>query len=316
MQLHPETPSADVGVIIGRFQVSQLTDGHRDLINSVLGRHQKVVIFLGSTPGLTGTRRDPLDFMSRMRMIHTQFSQVMVVGIKDEPTNEGWSKTLDSRIREHFEVESICLYGSRDSFAPAYSGQFPVVSLQESSHVSGTEARKAVSNMVQKGSDFRDGVIYSSYNRRVTSFQTVDIAVVVKDPIPHSDEWNQFLLLGRKAKDPAGQWRFPGGFVDPKDASLERAAMRELGEEMPGIATSQPEYIGSYRIDDWRYRNQSDKIMTAFFVAEFTFGSKKAGDDLDEVGSFLIEDIKPTDLVAAHRPLFTELLAYLKKEQN
>lgn len=312
MQLHPETPSSDVGVIIGRFQVSRLTDGHRDLINSVLARHPKVVIFLGSTPGLTGTRRDPLDFMSRMRMIHAEFSNIMVLGIKDEPTNEGWSKTLDSRIKEHFEVESICLYGSRDSFAPAYSGQFPVISLQESRHVSGTAARAAVSNMVLDDPGFRDGVIYSSFSRRSTSFQTVDIAVIQKA----QDDKGDLLILGRKTKDPKGEWRFPGGFIDPLDESLERAAMRELGEEMPGLATSQPKYVGSFRVDDWRYRNQSDKILTALFVVELQFGNLDAGDDLDKLGAAHLSNMKEKHFVAAHRPLFTELLAYLKKEQN
>ena len=37
----------DVGIIVARFQVHELHDAHRDLINSVLDRHDRVIIFLG-----------------------------------------------------------------------------------------------------------------------------------------------------------------------------------------------------------------------------------------------------------------------------
>lgn len=42
-----ETPTADCGVIVGRFQVAELHEGHRALIEGVMGRHKKVIILLG-----------------------------------------------------------------------------------------------------------------------------------------------------------------------------------------------------------------------------------------------------------------------------
>jgi len=62
-------PTADVGVIIGRFQVAELHDGHHMIISSVLERHKKVLIFLGSTPDVLVTKQNPLDFLTRQQMI-------------------------------------------------------------------------------------------------------------------------------------------------------------------------------------------------------------------------------------------------------
>lgn len=35
----------NVGVIVGRFQVAELTVGHHDLIQSVIDRHEKYMYF-------------------------------------------------------------------------------------------------------------------------------------------------------------------------------------------------------------------------------------------------------------------------------
>jgi bifunctional NMN adenylyltransferase/nudix hydrolase len=60
--------SYDVGVIVGRFQVPELHDAHKDLIETVCDKHDKVIIFLGLSP-LMVTRENPLDFESRKQMI-------------------------------------------------------------------------------------------------------------------------------------------------------------------------------------------------------------------------------------------------------
>jgi hypothetical protein len=39
-----------VGVIVGRFQVSELTEGHRTLFNTVIERHLKTVCVIGLSP--------------------------------------------------------------------------------------------------------------------------------------------------------------------------------------------------------------------------------------------------------------------------
>ena len=63
---------ADVGVLVGRFQVPNLHPGHIELIQSVCEAHSKVLIFLGLAP-TKATRNNPLDFESRKHMILEKF---------------------------------------------------------------------------------------------------------------------------------------------------------------------------------------------------------------------------------------------------
>jgi 8-oxo-dGTP pyrophosphatase MutT (NUDIX family) len=62
-----------------------------------------------------------------------------------------------------------------------------------------------------------------------------------------------------------------GGFVDPNDSSLEAAARREVMKEAH-IEIATVEYVGSYRVDDWRFLREVDKIMTTVFVADYKSG--------------------------------------------
>ena len=95
------------------------------------------------------------------------------------------------------------------------------------------------------------------------------------------------LALARKKNDPKGKWRFIGGFVDiNKDETLEEAVKREVLEETNSLGVGEPIYIGSAKIDDWRYRNEQDGIMTSLFVIPYLFGAPKATDDIDELEWF------------------------------
>jgi len=263
------------------------------LIDHALANHDRVIIFLGSTPGISVTRRNPLDYFTRELMIREAYPQVTVLPLVDQPTDFQWSVLLDCKIREVTE-KSVLLYGSRDSFVPHYKGSYPVVELEPSHNMSGTEARSAASKKVRTDSGFRKGVTYAAFNRHPVSYQTVDIACMRGPEI----------LLGQKANDPLGQWRFPGGFVDPtKDATLEDAAAREFREECGATEVQNWRYIKSFRVADWRYRNEVDQIMTALFRCDYVFGGAVAGDDLAEVRWFDLRTLDESVIVPQHRPL-------------
>lgn len=275
--MHPAHPDYDIGVIVGRFQVHELHEAHRDLIQYVVDRHKKVVIFLGTSP-LPNSTNNPLDFESRKQMILEQFPEVIVLYVKDHPSDKEWSKKLDEQINDiRVGGQSAVLYGGRDSFMEHYHGKFPTQELLQEVFFAGTEVRKQIARSSARNSaEFRAGAIWASQSRFPTAYQCVDIAVFNED--------RSKLLLGQKKTD-GDRWRFFGGFSDPRSPSLEADAKREVSEEA-GIEIGDLKYVGSAVVDDWRYRSEPDCIKTAMFEAKYLHGRPTPNDDIDAVRWF------------------------------
>jgi bifunctional NMN adenylyltransferase/nudix hydrolase len=205
-------------------------------------------------------------------MIADKFPNVEIHYINDNPSDLAWSKNLDKLISEQLmPLQTVTLYGSRDSFLKGYSGKYNTCELEATTFISGTEVRRRVSNNYPATSDYRAGMIAATAYRYPTAFQCVDIAVV-------NDK--QEVLLARKPDEK--KWRFIGGFSDPRTSSLEEDAKREVQEEA-GIEVEIISYLGSTLIDDWRYRGEQDKIKTALFLAKYIFGKPEGADDIAEV---------------------------------
>ncbi len=129
-------------------------------------------------------------------------------------------------------------------------------------------------------------------NRYPTVFATVDVVI---------RKGNQ-LLLGRKPHQT--KFRFVGGFTDPAlDNSYEDAAKREAKEET-GIDVQSVKYLGSTRIDDPRYRNTPDCIITHLFEATEWSGEPFASDDIAELKWFDRELLSVADFVEEHDVLW------------
>lgn len=297
-----ESPPADVGVIVGRFQVHELHEAHKELIKSVCEAHGKVLIFLGLSPARV-TRNNPLDFESRKQMILDVFPQVNVLYIKDVKSDKVWSDSLDQQITDLVGPgQSVTLYGSRDCFISHYSGKYPTEELIQEVFVSGTETRKAISKKVKNTPEFRAGVIWAAYNQYPKVFATVDVAILNED--------ESKILLARKTGE--DQYRFIGGFAEPNSETYEQDARREVQEES-GIEITDPKYIGSFYIDDWRYRQEVDRIKTILFVCKYQFGRPVAGDDVCEVRWFEFKDFVNQEnqtkfLVENHRKMMEVLV--------
>jgi len=286
----------DIGVIVGRFQVNELHPGHYELINGVAANHKRVVVFLGVSPTLV-TRNNPLDFVTRKEMLLQAFPNVTVLSIPDMPSDAEWSRELDKRIREACPMGSVVLYGSRDSFIKYYSGHFETIELPAHQNTSGTQIRLGISQEVKASPDFRAGVIFAAFNQYPKVYPTVDIAIVKGD----------MVLLGRKPTQ--NKFRFIGGFTDPTDNCFEDAAARETREET-GVEVENFQYLGSAKIDDWRYRSEQDKIITTFFKATYKSGEPAANDDIVELKWYNIAGLKEDDIVAEHRVLLHLFLGY------
>lgn len=306
-----EKIDAAVGVIVGRFQVNELHDAHRELIDHVRRNHPKVIIALGVTSKL-GSRNNPLDFISRRQMIQESYMDVDIVAIHDNRSDHNWSRELDRRIREVSPTGGVIIYGGRDSFISHYDGAFRTQELESDAYYnfSGTEIRNQLAKKSTSSADFRAGVIYACSNRYPTGYPTVDVAIV------HEGR----LLLGRKLNE--DKYRFIGGFFDPKsDTSLEMAARREASEETGGMSVEIDKYIGSFVVDDWRYRGERDKIITTFYQAKKLYGPSIPSDDIAELKWFDLTAIKADSIMYEHIPLMNAFLAanrlsYWTVEQN
>lgn len=289
----------EIGVIIGRFQTPYLTEGHNFLIETVLKRHSKVIILVG-VPPVKGTERNPLDYATRAKMIQSQYPNVIISHVTDHKSDEYWSRGVDNVINAiKSPTEVPILYGSRDCFISHYSGVFSTKVLDTNLTESATEARNKVLVEVLNSEDFRKGVITGVSYKYPTVYTTVDVAIFDVDQI----------LLGRKPGEDL--FRLIGGFADPSSPSFEADARREVAEETTSSITGLT-YIGSFNIDDWRYRNSKDKIRTILFKATYEFGGAVAKDDLDEVRWFKFSELTENDFIPEHRILFHALKQHLE----
>lgn len=296
--MQEKTPQYDVGILVGRFQVHELHQGHRDLIQHVVDRHDKVIIFLGLSP-ITPSSNNPLDFEARKQMILKEFPDVIVAYLRDVNSDDVWSADLTKQIRALTTPnQSVVIYGGRDSFINHYVGErrFPTQELLQAEHHSGTAIRRQIArSKVKSSEDFRAGVIWATQARFPTSFVTVDVAVM--------NENSSKILLGRKPNE--RQFRFIGGFSSPDSPTLEADARREVMEEA-GIDITDPAYVGSLIVDDWRYRAEPDKIKTTLWVAKYRSGHPRPGDDIEEVRWFDLP-VATEALIETHRPLMEML---------
>ena len=295
----------DIGVIVGRFQVAELSEGHKVLINNVRENHKQCIVVIGISPTL-GTKQNPLGYIARIKMIQSSFPDVIISYITDKPSNKEWSIDLDSLIRAICPLGSICLYGGRDSFISSYEGINPTFETVVIHPHVGTKIREDIGKEVCNSIDFRKGIIYASQNQYPKVYPTVDIAVTKKE-----NKNIEVLLARRKEND---LLQFPGGFVDPKDKSLEETAKREISEELDVAVNKKVNYICSSLIDDWRYKNTTEKILTSLFQLEYSFGT---GNPIDEFHSseWITLSKNNINLIKEnHRILFEHLLKYYKKE--
>jgi bifunctional NMN adenylyltransferase/nudix hydrolase len=134
-----------------------------------------------------------------------------------------------------------------------------------------------------------------------TSFQATDAVI--------RNAQNDMFLLGKRDK---GLWRFIGGFVDPKDASLEDSAKRERIEEAGiNLECDNPKYLFSFRVNDPRYRESRHKIMSAVFLHDYIFGFARAGDDIKHVewfAAYLIRANYKDLIVETHWPIVEKMM--------
>ena len=155
-----------VGVIIARFQVAELHDGHKYLIRKVIEKCEHLIILLGCKK--EPDEKNILSFAVRSGMleewIETSFPGLSwrVLPIHDHrEDNAMWSYNVDDAIVDGAlgRVEEVMLYGSRDSFHSYYTGRFPYEEIPPLEGYSGTEERNKYTENCNDV-DFRKGIVH------------------------------------------------------------------------------------------------------------------------------------------------------------
>lgn len=292
-----------IGVIIGRFQVPELTPGHKEFIKQVQAENDTVIVLIGQNDA-RNTKRNPLPYESVKQLLFDFDKNLITNVIYDSESNEYWSECVDKTIKKMTgQSNHITLYGGRDSFIPFYSGEFKTKELKNllkpGEEWSGTKVREQVGEPMTK--EAREGAIWAANFKWPTMYQVVDAVVL---------NANGQVLMCRK--EGCVQWGLIGGFVDPEDETLEGAVKREVKEET-GLDIN-PEYQFSLKIPDRRYTKELDKVMSHVFLctlAENCFEPKPM-DDIVETKWF--NRLELPEVIPAHREMLKKLGMGLKEK--
>ncbi|MFA0960976.1 NUDIX hydrolase [Roseivirga sp. BDSF3-8] len=290
----------DIGVWVANVQILRLTGDQEDFYKLTRHRHEEVWVVLSDSP-VKGSVRDPFSIAVRSAMIREVFPEATVLSLKESPKAEDWSTRLESLLTERDAAGDFTLYGTTDTLTGRYTGSWKTEELNPELDSDNAEAAEGFSPELIQGEAFRKGIIYAYQQLYPQVYATVDIAV-------HRNEGSEWLIASKAYTQ---EWRLPGGFSDPEDAHFEEAAARELKEET-GVECGALSYQMSMRVDDWRYRNERDKIITLLYTTPYVSGEASANDDIENlrwVSGEKLKELLQEDMIAAeHIPLFRHIL--------
>lgn len=291
-----------LGVVIGRFQILEVRDETQSYLDKVYHAHANTLLLLCTSP-VPGHRLQPLSYVMRKMAIQPYYPNMTIECLHDMADPTQWVKSVDAAIQKCYPFMSVTIYASGfwKSLYKDHGGKHEITNPGNLA-LSNRIVSPAYTSKIIDSSDFRSGVIFGTDQSYPKIISTVDGAVVDK---------NGTVLLGKKYHE--NQWRFMGGFTDPKSKTDEEDLSREAKEELNlTIGVDDWKYIGRYNIDDWRYRDSGDQIRTGFFVTGKYTGEPKAGDDLEYVKWFpMTQNPSSVPLVTQHKILWEALIKYL-----
>lgn len=295
---------SSVGVIIGRFQIPAIIKTEENIFNYVLSKDFNTnIVVIGVPPSaIKATKANPLDYDARRRMIEEAYGdKFQILYVKDERSDYVWSKKLDDIIQTVAGKRDAVIYGTQDCLVK-YSGRYSREVYESPKAVSlENQLKELAGKRVLSGEAWRAGAIWSSQNRYDQVCTTVD-CLIYDGP----EVW-----LGKKNGE--DKYRFIGGFADAKrDDSFEETALREAKEET-GLDCEIIEYVCSHWIDDWRMRNETDKIITILYAMRRIGGTPQAGDDIAEIHRVNLMSLNVADVVDEHQWLLNKAKDWQEK---
>ena len=274
-------------VVVGRFQIDILHEGHQNLIRAAYENCDRVIILIGTR--IVRSESDPLPFHMVSQVVKGVSAATEVHELKDCKSDEQWVSNLKSKIEElTSEEDEVFYYGSRDSFLSTISDHKNIVELHQEVEISSTEVRNSIN--YENNRMFRRGYIKAIQDEFPAHFAVVD--AIVTDGVN--------ILLGKKESG----FCIIGGFADSCDSNLEEAVIREVKEET-NLDITDPIYLMSAQCKDWRYTRYRQPFTSVYVSKVDSFEGAEAGDDLN--------DIVVVPLTTALELLTGHHLTYVKK---
>lgn len=303
-----------LSVIIGRFQTPHLTEGHLKIFEEARKNSHRILVLIGMTSAM-GTDKNPLSYEMRQQMIDDKISDDYMLIFKplhDCASDKDWSDQVDKLINECGDNEVVIFGGRDNSIESCYSGIHKVTIIDELPNHSATALRKKIAKNPVYGYNARAGIIHHIENRYPIVYSTVDVAITWgRNEYGLAD----YILMGKKGD----KFNFIGGFVDPLDESLFEAARREAYEETGFQIDNYSNgfvhfnYQFSHKVEDKRYSNTKDSIMTHLFSVtmldqKLPDPSKISDKEFKEF-AWIHANEKSLDLISeAHKPLFLKFI--------
>jgi hypothetical protein len=251
------------GVVVGRFQVSDLTRGHDELLHRVAREHTKVVVLLSVNANLS-TVENPLGFESRERMLRDHWRDtigkdndkaLLVAPLPDQPTSILWSEQIDSILDSLLgPITSKTLYGGRDSCLVNYHGKHLIGDIRTDEEQLSDEGFSAPGTSEEHRFELFDKPPMSETGRAGAiwamghQFSRINFWIYTAVTVNYGTSVGMLLK-----EDSLGKLCFPGRVVSRGDEIAESVAGDYIEAETGIQLDSQDwKYVVQKRIENWQ----------------------------------------------------------------
>lgn len=148
-------------VVVGRFQIPELHEGHITLLKKAYDESDKNLIVILAITDDIPSLKNPYNVAVRKTIIEdsTLSNKYFVntyASIKDYESDHVWSHHLDIIIDSLTDKQEVKIYHSRDSIKNHYFGKYPLVAVKCKGKLCSTEVRnKVISNSVYLNTKIR-----------------------------------------------------------------------------------------------------------------------------------------------------------------
>ena len=288
-----EPASADVAVIVGRWQILQR--GHCALLRAALKSAPKVVVVIGSA-WHSRDARNPFTWQERQQQFESvltpaERARVAFVPVRDYADDERWSEAVRDGVAKHTaHGDGIALLGFRKGETSGPREDFPnwsLIEIEPVLDVSSTELRRMYfesddprTALAMIGGHVEPAVMayleafagLAAYRQCAAEHRAVEVHRK-KYTSPFQLTANcvltaghHVLLILRGGQIGTGLWALPGGFIELHETFYE-AAVRELAEEtgFSAPALRMKRALRAQAVFDHPFRSARGRVVNTTF---------------------------------------------------